>query len=170
MKKIFTALVIALAILAVAGVASASSPKSMDFAANLSGGQEVPARDTNATGGAVFHLTPDGSRLKYVLKVENLDNPFASHIHCGFPGENGPIGVTLFIGSPGSGEVNGLLAKGTITAPDPGNACAWVTLSDVVDAINNGFAYVNVHTSDGVDPANTGPGDFPGGEIRGQVH
>jgi hypothetical protein len=28
---------------------------------------------------------------------------------------------------------------------------------------------VNVHTHDGVDPTNTGPGDFPAGEIRGQI-
>jgi hypothetical protein len=26
-----------------------------------------------------------------------------------------------------------------------------------------------VHTNDNVAPANTGPGDFPGGEIRGQI-
>jgi hypothetical protein len=26
-----------------------------------------------------------------------------------------------------------------------------------------------VHTNDGVAPPDTGPGDFPGGEIRGQV-
>jgi hypothetical protein len=32
-----------------------------------------------------------------------------------------------------------------------------------------GNAYVNVHTNDGVDPTNTGAGDFPGGEIRGQI-
>jgi hypothetical protein len=36
--------------------------------------------------------------------------------------------------------------------------------------IMKGNAYVNVHTNDGVDPINTGPGDFPGGEIRGQIH
>jgi hypothetical protein len=35
--------------------------------------------------------------------------------------------------------------------------------------MGSGAAYVNVHTSDGVEPPNTGPGDFPGGEIRGQV-
>jgi hypothetical protein len=28
---------------------------------------------------------------------------------------------------------------------------------------------VNVHTNDGIDPTNTGAGDFPGGEIRGQI-
>jgi hypothetical protein len=32
-----------------------------------------------------------------------------------------------------------------------------------------GTAYVNVHTNDNVPPPNTGPGDFPGGEIRGQI-
>jgi hypothetical protein len=26
-----------------------------------------------------------------------------------------------------------------------------------------------VHTNDGVPPTDTGPGDFPGGEIRGQI-
>jgi hypothetical protein len=38
----------------------------------------------------------------------------------------------------------------------------------VVAAVESGNAYVNVHTNDGVEPPNTGPGDFPGGEIRGQ--
>jgi hypothetical protein len=31
------------------------------------------------------------------------------------------------------------------------------------------LTYVNVHTNDGVAPTNTGPGDFPGGEVRGQL-
>jgi hypothetical protein len=33
--------------------------------------------------------------------------------------------------------------------------------------MRTGNAYVNVHTNDGVGAVNTGPGDFPGGEIRG---
>ncbi|MEW6403930.1 MAG: CHRD domain-containing protein [Chloroflexota bacterium] len=98
-----------------------------------------------------------------------MENVVAAHIHCGAAGVNGPVGVTLFMGTPGSGPVNGLLARGAITAPDPGNACGWVTLADVLAAISTGNTYVNVHTNDGVDPANTGPGDFPGGEIRGQI-
>jgi hypothetical protein len=79
------------------------------------------------------------------------------------------VGVTLFMGMPGSGPVSGVLAQGKITAPDPGNGCGWMTLSDVLRAMRTGNAYVNVHTNDGVDPPNTGPGDFPGGEIRGQI-
>jgi hypothetical protein len=42
-------------------------------------------------------------------------------------------------------------------------------LAALLEAMGNGNAYVNVHTDDGVDPADTGPGDFPGGEIRGQI-
>ena len=38
---------------------------------------------------------------------------------------------------------------------------------EVLEAIESDRAYVNVHTNDGVAPPNTGPGDFPGGEIRG---
>jgi len=65
--------------------------------------------------------------------------------------------------------MDGILAQGTKTAPDPGNACGWVTLADVAAAMRSGDAYVNVHTNDGIDPVNTGPGDFPAGEIRGQI-
>jgi hypothetical protein len=39
----------------------------------------------------------------------------------------------------------------------------------VLDAIRAGRTYVNVHTNDGIAPTNTGPGDFPGGEIRGAI-
>src|SRR2546427_49150 len=41
--------------------------------------------------------------------------------------------------------------------------------SDLIAAMSAGGTYVNVHTNDGVDGINTGPGDFPGGEIRGQI-
>lgn len=99
----------------------------------------------------------------------DLDNAVAAHIHCGAIGVNGPVGVTLFGAAPAGGVVNGTLAEGTITAPDPGNACGWTDLAAVVAALQSGDTYVNMHTNDGVAPPNTGPGDFPGGEIRGQV-
>jgi hypothetical protein len=169
MKKIFTLFTVILSMLAMYSIALASPPESKNFVATLSGGQEVPARDTNARGNAIFHLSPDGSELQYKLIVANIDNPFASHIHCGAPGVNGPIGVTLFTGALGSGRMDGILAQGVKTAPDPGNACGWTTLAEVIAAMRSGNAYVNVHTNDGINPPNTGPGDFPGGEIRGQV-
>jgi hypothetical protein len=140
-----------------------------NFVATLSGDQEVPARDTQAVGVATFKLGEDGTALAFKLNVANLDNAFAAHIHCGAVGVNGPVGVTLFMGDPAGGVVNGTLAEGSITAPDLGNACGWTDLAAVLAALRSGATYVNVHTNDGVAPPNTGPGDFPGGEIRGQV-
>jgi CHRD domain len=154
----------ALAVLAPAGSALAQTKK---FRTHLNGGQEVPARDTLAQGQAKFKVTDDG--LRFRLNVANIDNVFAAHIHCGAVGVNGPVGVTLFMGSPASGPVNGTLASGTITAPDPGNACGWADLEAVLAAMESGNTYVNVHTNDGDATPNEGPGDFPGGEIRGQL-
>jgi CHRD domain len=140
-----------------------------NFVAKLSGDEEVPARDTRAVGVAKFKLSDDGTALDFKVNVANIENVVAAHIHCGAVGVNGPVGVTLFGGAPGGGRVNGTLAQGTITAPDAGNACGWTDLAAVLAAINSGDTYVNVHTNDGVPPTNTGPGDFPGGEIRGQI-
>jgi CHRD domain len=156
---------LALGLLAVAPSAVAGD----NFVATLSGDQEVPARDTQARGVATFKLREDGTALRFKLNVANIDNVFAAHIHCGAVGVNGPVGVTLFMGAPAGGAVNGTLAQGAITAPDAGNGCGWADLAAVLAAMDSGDTYVNVHTNDGVAPPDTGPGDFPGGEIRGQI-
>jgi hypothetical protein len=61
------------------------------------------------------------------------------------------------------------LIQGTITAPDADNGCGWADLAAVVEAMRSGNTYVNLHTDDGVEPPDTGSGDFPSGEIRGQI-
>jgi hypothetical protein len=164
-RTIVLVVMLALGLLAVAPSALAGD----NFVATLSGDQEVPARDTQAVGVATFKLRDDGAALRFKVNVANIDNVFAAHIHCGAVGVNGPVGVTLFMGAPAGGAANGTLAEGTITAPDPGNACGWTDLAAVLAAMAGGATYVNVHTDDGVAPPNTGPGDFPGGEIRGQI-
>ena len=70
-------------------------------------------------------------------------------------------------GPLGAGRTDGVLVTGTFDAGDLVGALRGQPLSALVAALNNGTAYVNFHTDDGVAPANTGPGDFPGGEIRG---
>ena len=157
------------AALAFGAVSSAASAQPTTFRVVLSGADEVPARDTGARGVAIFRLDAAGTELGLRLVVANIENVFAAHIHCGAVGVNGPIGVTLFMGSPGGGRTDGVLATGSVTAPDPGNGCGWADLDAVIAALESGNAYVNVHTNDGVAPIDTGPGDFPGGEIRGQV-
>src|SRR5829696_6057205 len=89
------------------------------------------------------------------------------------------LGSTAPVAGPfGSGRHDGVLATGTFTdanvidlAPGANPACpaGVATLADVIGRLQNGGAYVNVHTNDGVAPTNTGPGDFPGGEIRGNT-
>ncbi len=168
MRKALLALLVLAAVLATVGPAAAGTNR--NFVAHLSGDEEVPARDTQAQGQAILHLSKDGTALHYKLIVANIENVVAAHIHCAPAGVNGPVGVTLFMGSPGGGRVDGILAEATVTTPDAGNACGWTDLASVVAAMRSGNAYVNVHTNDGVGPTNTGPGDFPGGEIRGQIH
>jgi hypothetical protein len=129
-----------------------------DFVAILSGAGEVPANASKARGVALFSLSDDGSTIHYKLIVANLENPVAAHIHIAPKGVNGPVVQGLFSGSPGTGRFSGILAEGSFPATDT-----------LLDAMESGGAYVNVHTNDGVAPPNTGPGDLPGGEIRGQV-
>jgi hypothetical protein len=135
---------------------------------HLNGDTEVPANASRAAGQAVFQLSPDGTSLDYRLIVANLDNPVAAHIHIGPPGVNGPVVAFLFGPAPaGGGAANGVLAEGTITAADLVGPLAGQPFSALIDALNSGNAYVNVHTNDGIAPAGTGPGDLPAGEIRG---
>lgn len=133
-----------------------SHPGQQVFTARLSGAAEVPPVETQAHGQAIFRFQRDFSEMNYKLVVDNLQNAFAAHIHCAQAGVNGPVGVTLFSGGPTS--MNGVLVQAAVTSPNEGNACGWTTLEDVVNAIQNDNAYVNVHTT-----AN------PGGEIRGQI-
>ena len=136
----------------------------------LSGAEEVPQRPTRARGTATFHLSDDGSALDYRLIVANIENVVQAHIHLGAAGANGPIVVFLYgLVPPAAGRFDGVIAEGTVTAANFINLLAGKTMADLVAEMQAGNAYVNVHTNDGVDPVNTGPGDFPGGEIRGQI-
>src|SRR6267378_8163385 len=140
-------------------------------------GGPTPA-DSKGQGEAIFRVSADGSSVDFRLIASNIDNVIMSHIHCGRPGSNGPIRMWLYpvigpTGAPGpsgSGPQNGVLASGTFNPTGvicPASAVGQVM--PLLDAIRAGLTYVNVHTNDGVDGANTGPGDFPGGEIRGQL-
>jgi hypothetical protein len=136
----------------------------------LSGAQEVPPRLTPASGLATFSLNPAHTALSYQLSAFDIENVVAAHIHLGAIGENGPVVAFLFGPLPVPGiDVNGLLATGTITGGDLIGPLAAASFNDFLSQLIAGNTYVNVHTNDGVGEANTGPGDFPGGEIRGQI-
>jgi len=163
---------------------------------HLSGDQEpfVPATpesptpaDSTAQGQGIFHIADDDLSFDYKLIASNIENITQAHIHCGPSGVNGPIMIWLYP-SPtataalqgGAGRHDGVLAEGVVisgvalhvrpvaatNAACPGGVA---NFAEALDKIRAGLAYVNVHTSDGVAPNNTGPGDFPGGEIRAQL-
>ena len=168
MKRLRVLILALVALLSLVGVAVAANN---NYVAHLTGANEVPARDTLAQGQATFQLSKDGTELHYRLNVANINNVVQAHIHLGPPGVNGPI-VAFLYGpvAAGGGRTDGVLAEGTITAANLIGPLAGHPLSDLVAALESGNAYANVHTNDGVDGVNTGPGDFPGGEIRGPIH
>jgi len=151
MKRLILLLTVATVALSMSGAANA---KDLKFDAELSGDQERPVPvETEGEGEAKFET--DGSAVTFELKWKELtSSAVAAHIHCGGSEEAGPVGVTLFVGEMGTeGEV-----AGSFTGPDPSNDCGWETLAEVLEAMAEGDAYVNVHST-----------SFPGGEIRGQV-
>src|SRR5712692_7215843 len=169
MRKIHVLMLVLVALLTI--VSSAAAAGNGNFVAHLSGNEEVPSNGSLAQGQAIFHLSEDGTALHYKLIVANIDNVVAAHIHLAPVGVNGSVVAFLFgPAAPGGGRTDGVLAEGTITAANLVGPLAGHPLSDLVAALEAGNAYANVHTNDGVDGVNTGPGDFPGGEMRGQIH
>ena len=151
------------AVLGVATVVAAAPDQPRNFVAPLNGGNEVPAVDTQARGVAIFHLSDDGSQLEYRLNATNIEDILQAHIHArGVAGVNAPVVAFLYPDAPPAslipGRHTGTLATGVITASDLIGPLAGGTMTDLLDAIMDGEAYVNVHTV-----AN------PTGEIRGQL-
>lgn len=154
-----------IAVLLLNGIAIASPPESSNFEAPLSGSQEVPAVDTNASGNTFLRLNGDETELRFRLIVANIDEVTQAHIHCGTAGVNGSVTAFLFGFADPSVTVNGVLSEGTITDADvidlsdsPACPGGISDLGDLIAKLRTGGAYVNVHTE-----------DHPGGEIRGQV-
>lgn len=168
MRARVVGLVFVLGLVAV-GVAIAGANR--NWSTHADGSLEVPARDTKGQAQAIFHLSKDRTEVQYKLIASNIDNVVQAHIHSGGPGVNGGIIVFLYgLVASGGGRTDGVLSQGTFTeddfvAPFKGE----LTLDELVEMMDSDLAYVNVHTNDGVAPTNTGPGDFPGGEVRGDI-
>jgi hypothetical protein len=162
-------------VLAAAGIAFAAV--SMHFNSPMEGAQEAPVpRDTQARGNAIYKLSDDGTRIEYKLSVANIENVFMAHIHMAPTGVSGPIVVWLYPGTTpgvtaplGGGRIDGVIVQGSFGASDFTGPLAGHPLSDLLDLMRSGGVYTNVHTNDGDLVVNEGPGDFPGGEIRGQI-
>lgn len=133
------------------------------FKATLAGSKEVPPVSTSATGYAEFDVNESMTQLQYELNVQNGMNLTAGHIHCGLPGQNGPVVIGLFnFASPQTSTE--YIKAGTVNASDilpAGQSCSdeIEDFADFLDAMEDGELYVNVHSS-----------EHPNGLIRGQIH
>ena len=141
-------------------------PAAEKFTATLNGANEKPtARTTPATGTA--ELTFRRDTLYWNITLTSITNVSASHIHAGTADVAG--GIILPLTPPISNtSITGFVTRGTFVTPAAPND--QLTFDGLLNLLRTGGAYVNVHTSDPTKtPDNSGPGDFPGGEIRGQV-
>jgi hypothetical protein len=137
---------LAIVLLAAVGASGAGQATSIRLASTLDAAQEVPAPGGDVAGArgtftATATASATGATLEWDLTFAELTGPaVAAHIHTGQRGQAGPVVVPLCgpCQSPVSGTAN-------VIAP-------------VLDALESGTAYVNVHT----------PRNAPG-EIRGQV-
>lgn len=111
------------------------------FEARLSGDQEVPPVDTEATGMGKFILTGrDRATLRYEGKARGLSGPaIAAHVHKGAVGVAGPVVVPL----------DHVDLRGSIALGD---------FPNFITDLEAGNLYINVHTR-----------RYPAGEIRGQI-
>ena len=140
------------------GGTATSSTGQQTFTATMTGSEEVPPKNTQATGSAKFVSSSDGNSMTYRIRVAHINGVTMAHIHSGSIGKNGPIVVTLFKSATPTGPVNGPLSQGTITSANLEGPLKGKTISDLVKLINDGKAYANVHTQQN-----------PKGEIRGQI-
>ncbi len=162
----------ALAVAAIGLSGAVAQAAEVNYTATLTGAATLPDPvKTSAVGELRLVVSADGKSIRYVLTVKDILNPSAGDLHLGHAGANGPLVVKLFPvgGAPKKGPFSGVLAQGTIDAGDLIGSLKGEKLDVLLEELAAGNAYVNVHTTDGVEPPNTGPGDYPLGEIRGQI-
>ena len=147
-----------------------TAPVTEKFSASLNGANERPTPHTTpAVATAEFTLRSD--TLSWDIVMSGITNVTAAHIHIG--DANTAAGILLPL-TPGTSGVNSTRLEGFVTRAGytpPGAPNAGVTFDSLLVLMRNGNSYVNVHTNNTAnDPTNnSGPGDFPAGEIRGQV-
>jgi hypothetical protein len=153
-------------------VAFGSQAAELLFTAKLDGAQNLPEPvSTPASGAVELRVSADGKSVAYKVTVAKLANAATADLHLGSATQNGPLVVKLWPrgGGPKKGDFSGVLAEGRFDAGDLIGPMTGSPLADLVDELQSGNVYVNVHTNDGTDPPNSGPGDFRLGEIRGQL-
>ena len=164
--RIFIFVIFAVAALMLAGFAIAD-PHGRNFKASLDSYHETSlSLSTSGTGSFQARLNHDGDQLTYELQYSGLEggNVLFAHVHLGQIGTTG--GVMFFLcgggGRPACPSPPATVT-GTVTASDvigpSGQGVAPGEFAEAIEAMRDGAAYANVHTT-----------VYPSGEIRGQIN
>lgn len=154
MKRFLSACAVAAAMVAICSAPAAAQT----FTANLNGGDETPALLTGAVATAIVSVDQKNEELAVTLTIYNLPAATtAGHIHIGPKGVAGPVVINFPIPTGRTDDLSLQFRAGPkdfVARPEIGIN----TMTDAIQAILLGNAYVNVHTT-----------AHPAGEIRGQL-
>jgi len=138
--------------------AAAASAQVVVATATLGGGDETPILLSGAAGTAEVAIDTTAKEFAVTLRIFNIPTTTtAGHIHVGSKGIAGPVVIDFpaIAGRLGDFVTTFRVGEAAFRA----NAAIGInTIDDVIQAVANGNAYVNIHTT-----------TFPAGEIRGQL-
>lgn len=164
-RQVLSAAGISIVGLGMSGQAAASSHDDQPraYSAELTGDEQVPPVETDASGHATFEVDEDRREVHYEVHIDFICNPNQAHIHLGDRGENGPVVAWLYPEDRQEpelieGRFAGTLAEGTLTEDDLVGPLEGASPEEAAERMDAEGVYVNVHTE-----------QYPDGEIRGQI-
>ena len=132
--------------------------KNVDFAAILTGREEVPVVDTLDTALATFQSREEKEDLKYSVKVTDTDKIKEVHIDIGKPVEKANVVAELYKSKTPSCEVMGNLCEGNINSQQLKGPLKGKNTQELIKKMEKGEAYVDIVTEDN-----------PNGKVRGKI-
>ena len=135
--------------------------KNVDFAAILTGKEEVPEVDTLDTALATFQSKDDNNKkdLKYSIKVTDTDKIKEVRIDIGKPLEKPEVVAELYKSEiPSDQQVLGNLCEGNINSQELKGPLKGKNTKELINKIEKGEAYVDILTE-----------DKPKGKVRGKI-
>jgi|SRR5688572_15944512 len=161
MKRLLCGAAVAAALLL---SATPSSAQVVNMTATLTGAEETTATPgvlgilTGAVGTATVSVDATNQEVAVQLQLFNFaTGTTAGHIHVGPRGVAGPVVLNFPVPTGQTGDLPLSFRLGPsafVARPEIGIN----TMTDAIQSIVGGGAYVNIHSS-----------QFPGGEIRGQL-
>ncbi len=137
--------------------------ENVDFAAILTGREEVPKVDTLDTALATFQSNKKDDNkknaLKFSVKTTDMSKIKEVHIYTGKPSEKGNVVADLYKSETPSGEViMDNISEGKIKSKDLKGPLEGKSTQELIRKMEKGETYVDISTA-----------DKPKGKVRGKI-